>query len=368
MKSILFPGKFLLGYGLLETIGTYSKPLGKKFLVLASKSVMEISKAKVGKSFDSTEMTADYVLFGGECSYNEINRLTAIGNGNGNDCVIAIGGGKLLDAGKAVAHKMGVPVMVVPTIASTDAPSSALSVIYTDDGVFEEYFWLPANPNVVIADTEILGKAPVRYLVSGMGDAFATYFEARAVRTTDSNTCAVSALGKQTLTAFALAELALETLYADGLKAKLSVEVGAITPAVENIIEANILLSGIGFESGGLSAAHSVHNGLTVLAETHVAHHGEKVAFGVLAQLALENAPMGEIVEVMDFYSLVGLPVTLKEIGLDNPTNEDLWKVANATAMEGETIHTQPGEITADKIFAAIKAADAYGTAYIAGK
>ena len=368
MKSILFPGKFLLGKNMLDSFSIYSKPLGKKFLVIASKSVIGKAEQKISKSFEGTEMIAEYILFGGECSHNEINRLVAIGKEKECDCVVGIGGGKLLDTSKAVALALKAPVMIVATIASTDAPCSALSVIYTDDGVFEEYFWLPANPDVVMVDTEIICQAPARFLAAGMGDAFATYYEARAVRNSDSNTCAVAAIGKQTISAYALAELCNKTLLADGVKAKLSVEAGVITTAVENIIEANILLSGIGFESGGLAASHSVHNGLTVLHQTHSSYHGEKVAFGVLTQLVLENAPMDEITKVMDFFTAVGLPVTLKEIGLGSVTDEELRQVADATTAKGETIYCEPFEITSDKVLAAIKAADAIGRAYLAAK
>jgi len=252
----------------------------------------------------------------------------------------------------------------VPTIASTDAPTSALSVVYTDDGVFEEYFWLPANPDVVMVDTEIISKAPSRYLVAGMGDAFATYYEARAVKASNANTCAVAALGKQTITAFALAELCYKTLMEDGFKARVAADSNAITPALENIIEANILLSGIGFESGGLAASHSIHNGLTVLPQTHDAQHGEKVAFGVLTQAVLENALMDEVLAIMQFYKTVGLPITLEEIGLENVTDEDLRKVADAATVPGETIHNEPFEVTSDMVLDAMKTADAIGKAY----
>ena len=365
MKSIIFPGKFLLGKGVLDSFGEYSKSLGKNLQVIASKSVMAMAQQRISKSFEGTDMAAEFVLFGGECSHNEIKRLAAAGTEKGCDCVVGVGGGKLLDAAKAAALAMKVPVVIVPTIASTDAPTSALSVVYTDDGVFEEYYWLPANPDIVMIDTEIICRAPTRYLVAGMGDALATYFEARAVRASNSNTCAVACLGKQTITAFALAKLCYDTLLADGLKAKLAVEAGVITTAVENIVEANILLSGVGFESGGVSASHSIHNGLTVLPQSHDAYHGEKVAFGVMTQLMLENAPMEEITTVMDFCISVGLPITLRELGLDSITDDELRKVADAATVPGETIHFMPFEVTSDMVLAAMKAADALGNAYI---
>lgn len=365
MKSIFFPGKFILGKGTLDSFDEYAKSLGKKFLVISSKSVMGKAQDKISKSFEGTEMVAEYIHFGGECSFNEVNRLSAIGKKKNSDCVVGIGGGKLLDAAKAVAHELKLPVIIIPTIASTDAPTSALSVMYTDDGVFESYHWLPANPDVVLIDTEIICSAPARYLVAGMGDAFATYYEARAVRDSGSKTCAVAALGNQTLSAFALAELCLKTLLDDGVKALMAATVGAITPALENVIEANILLSGIGFESGGLAASHSVHNGLTVLPETHDAYHGEKVAFGVLTQLVLENASLDEISSVMSFFTAIGLPVTLEEIGLGDVSEADLRKVADAATVEGETIHNEPFEVTSDMVLSAMLTADAMGSGFL---
>jgi len=354
-----------MGKGMLESFYDHTKTFGRKFLVIASKSNMESAKKKITQSFEGNGAVAEYTMFGGECSHNEIKRLVEVAQGKACDCIVGIGGGKLLDAAKAVAIKLEVPMVVIPTIASTDAPTSALSVIYSDDGVFEEYLWLPKNPDAVIVDTEIIAAAPVRYLVAGMGDALATYFEARAVSNSNSNNCAVTALGKQTTTALALAELCYNTLLEDGLKAKLSAQSGAVTPALENIIEANILLSGLGFESGGLAASHSVHNGLTALHQTHEFQHGEKVAFGVMTQLVLENAPLEELEEVMEFNVTVGLPVTLAEIGLKDVTDDELLKVAQATTAPGETIHQMPFEVTAESVMGAIKTANALGELFL---
>ncbi|KAI3490501.1 hypothetical protein L1887_45334 [Cichorium endivia] len=152
---------------------------------------------------------------------------------------------------------MDVPVAIAPTIASTDAPCSALSVIYTDSGEFDRYLMLPHNPNMVIVDTKVVAGAPARLLAAGIGDALATWFEARACSRSGATTMAG---GKCTQAALALAELCYNTLVEEGEKAMLAAEQHVVTPALERIIEANTYLSGVGFESGGLAAAHAIHN------------------------------------------------------------------------------------------------------------
>jgi glycerol dehydrogenase len=155
-----------------------------------------------------------------------------------------------------------------------------------------------------------------------------------------------------------------KTLLADGAKAKAACDCNVVTPALENIIETNILLSGLGFESGGLAAAHAVHDGLTVLAGTHHNTHGEKVAFGTLVQLVLENAPMEEINEVLGFCKSVGLPMCLADIGVTEITAEELQAVAEKTCIPEESVHSMPFDVTPDMVVAAIVAADKIGAAF----
>ena len=296
-KILCSPSKYVQGAGEMKKLGEYAQKYGKKALVLITESGYKRIGDVVNTGFEGYEITPVYEYFNRECSKNEINRLVDIMNEKGCDVVIGIGGGKILDTAKAVAYYKEAPVLICPTIASTDAPCSALSVIYTDDGVFEEYLFLPANPNMVLMDTEIIAKSPVRLTVSGMGDALATYFEARACQASGATTCAG---GQVTQAAIALAKLCFDTLMAEGVKAKLALEAGACTPAVEKVIEANTLLSGIGFESGGLAGAHAIHNGFTVLDECHHMYHGEKVAFGTITQLVLENIPAEEVSSLAD--------------------------------------------------------------------
>jgi len=355
---MISPSRYVQGEGALNELGKHSALLGKKALATGGERGVASCKGIVEKSLAEAGVEVVFEKFNGECSKQEISRLQKIGEENCVDLLIGIGGGKALDTAKSVAYYMKKPVVVIPTIAATDAPCSALSVIYSEEGVFEEYLVLPTNPNLVLVDTGIIAKAPVRLLVSGMGDALATWFEADACARSYANNLPG---GNSTAAALALAKLCFEILLEYGAQAKFAVENGVCTPAVEKVVEANTLLSGLGFESSGLAAAHAVHNGLTVLDSTHHFYHGEKVAFGTIVQLVMEERSSEEIQQVIDFCLRVGLPVTLKQIGVKEIKEEEIRKVAEATVVPGETIHNEPFPVNAAKIYAAIIAADALG-------
>ncbi len=365
-RILIAPSRYVQGEGAISEIGVNAARLGTKALFTAGKRAMSVCGQAIESSLAEKGVSCRKELFNGECSTNEINRLVEIAQKEGCDVVIASGGGKVIDTGKAVAHYMKIPVVVIPTIAATDAPCSALSVVYTDDGVFERYLVLPKNPDCVLVDTGIVAKAPAEYLVSGMGDALATYWEAD----TCFKSCKPNVLTggcPPFRSAHSLARLCYETLLEYGVQAKLAVEKNMVTPAVEAIVEANTLLSGLGFESGGLAGAHSVHNGFTVLEASHHKLHGQKVAFGTLTQLIMEGRSSDEIEEVLDFCISVGLPVCLDDLGIHNPTPEEIRKVAEATTAPGETIHATWFEVTASKVEAAIWTADALAKDYRKG-
>ena len=357
------PSKYVQGPDALSDLGGFVARLGSKALVLITASGKRRVGDKIEAGFASVDAVCVFEEFGGECSKNEVARLRDVVAEKGCDVIVGVGGGKTLDTAKAVAFYESLPVAICPTIASSDAPCSALSVLYTDDGAFDEYLFLPSNPNLVLMDTTVIAATPVRLTVSGMGDALATYFEARACVNSDADTCAG---GKSTLAAYALAKLCYETLLEDGLKAKIALDAGANTSAVDHIVEANTLLSGIGFESCGLAGAHAIHNGLTLLPETHELYHGEKVAFGTLTQLVLEDVPTDELEEVLDFCCELGLPVTFAQVGIEDPTPEKLMTVAQGACAEGDTMGNMPFEVTPQMVVDALKGADALGRAALA--
>ena len=362
LKVIQSPSKYIQGANALQSIGEFAKLLANKYFIIADDFVMKLTADTVGSSMQASELEHHFSRFNGECSRHEIERLTVELKKHGCNGVVGIGGGKTLDTAKAIAHDQHIPVVVVPTIASTDAPTSALSVIYTEQGKFAEYMIYPKNPDIVLMDSTIIAKAPVRLLVAGMGDALSTYFEAQACF--DAKAISMAG-GASTLAAVTLARLCYETLLAEGYKAKLAVEAGVVTEAVERIIEANTYLSGIGFESSGLAAAHAIHNGFTVLDECHHLYHGEKVAFGTLTQLVLQNSSMEEIETVLSFCQQLGLPITLAEMGVSQDIERKIHAVAKASCPEGETIHNMPFKVTPDSVYAAIIVADRLGQAFL---
>ncbi len=357
-RIFISPSKYVQGPGELTRLGEYAKAYGDHALVVISEGGLRRSGDVITASLEAAGVAHTYDNFNGECSQAEIDRLVEVLRSSGADVVVGVGGGKIFDTAKAVAAAVDVPVVIVPTIAATDAPCSALSVIYTDDGQFKEYQFFKQNPNLVLMDTDVISKSPVRLTVSGMGDALATYFEARACKRSDATTCAG---GHVTEAAMALARLCYETLIADGLKAKLALEAGACTESVEKVIEANTLLSGLGFESAGLAGAHAIHNGMTAMPETHAFYHGEKVAFGTLTQLVLENAE--ELYEVLDFCVEVGLPVTFAQLGVEDASWERVLEVAKLACAPTDTLGNMPFEVTPEKVASAMLAADAYGRA-----
>ncbi|GFS25051.1 glycerol dehydrogenase [Elysia marginata] len=357
-RVIIAPAKYVQGEGVLSSLGEEVKRLGQRPMAIASPSVMAKVEALMTEGMCEFPQGIQFERFNRECSWTEIERLQSICQGMGGDVLIGIGGGKAIDTAKAVAYYCHIPVVIVPTIASTDAPTSAVSVIYTDDGVFSEYLFLPRNPDLVMVDTRIIAQAPERLLVAGMGDALATFFEARACYRSGRTT---NAGGRTSQSAYALAELCYRTLLSDGLKARLAVANHIVSPALENVVEANTFLSGVGFESGGLAAAHAIHNGLTGLPACHGRYHGEKVAFGTLSQLLLENASLDEIREVLAFCQSVGLPVTLGELGVEDGSAEALMPVAETACAEEETIHNMSFPVSVDAVLSAMLTADRLG-------
>ncbi|MCM2138581.1 glycerol dehydrogenase [Vagococcus fluvialis] len=370
-KAFISPAKYVQGEDEILNLGYYVKTFGKSALLIAHQDDINRVQKQLDETVEKFGIKIVASHFNGECSRQEVARLQEVAKEKHTDCVIGLGGGKAIDTSKCVAE--GENLIIVPTIAATDAPTSHSAVLYTEDGEFDDYAYFKQSPSVVLVDTKIIANAPTRFLVAGMGDALSTLFEARATARSFSNVNAglpngyitkETAPAKNTIAAYTLAKVCYETLLENGFNAKIACDNNIVTPALENIVETNILLSGLGFESSGLAAVHAIHDGLTALEGTHHYFHGEKVAFSVICQLVLENAPIEELYEVLDFSLSIGLPVCLEDIGVESITFEEALEVAKKACIPEESIHSMPFPIVEEEVAQAIIAADQIGKKY----
>jgi len=354
------PGRYVQGPGATHELGRELQRLGLsgRLLIVACGTALRELKPIWDQVLPAVGIEAVLEPFGGECSRLEIDRLIARGRDLNCGAVLGAGGGKTSDTARAVADALNLPVVITPTLASTDSPCSALSVIYSEGGSVEGFRFYNRHPLLVLVDTSVVARAPKRQLVGGLGDALATWFEARTVRESGKQNVVG---GHPTTTGTALAKLCCEILLADGPAACSAVEVGATTPALERVVEANNLLSGLGFESGGLAVAHAVHNGITEIPGSHRCIHGEKVGFGLLTQLVLEGRPQSEIDEIYRFQKTVGLPITLAEVGVNADSDDQLLAIAERSVVPGESSHNEPFAVSAEAVVSALKAADQWG-------
>lgn len=360
-KIFVSPSRYIQGKDELRNLAEYIKPFGTRAFVLISARGIQRSVHVLEDGFIEHKSTLTFSEFGGEISQQEIERQQREFKKGTYDVVVGIGGGKILDTAKALAHYQSAPVVVCPTNAASDAACSAHSIIYTPSGTFDSFLHFPKNPDIVLVDTGVIAKSPLRLTVAGMGDALATYFEAQSVIAKDADNYVG---GKATLAGLAIARLSYEVLLSHSASALEALRAGVVTQAVEKIIEANTLLSGLGFENCGVAAAHALHNGLTILKETQGCYHGEKVAFGVLTLLIIEDYPREVLDEVYGFCLSVGLPVTLGDLGIHDASRKNLMQVAELSCSEGQPMKKSPVAVSPDSVIDAMLAADAMGKCY----
>ncbi|TKD70894.1 iron-containing alcohol dehydrogenase family protein [Pseudalkalibacillus hwajinpoensis] len=278
-----------------------------------------------------------YSTYSGECSGTEIVRQAELATIHGADLILGVGGGKVLDVAKAVGNEINKDVGLVPTLASTCAATTPLSVKYTEEGEFVTYTIFPRSTYLVLVEPEILLHSPVAYLRAGIGDTLAKWYEARAL---------IEGLPSKPVPvqlAYEVAKSCRDVLVKDGEKAVHDQQNVQLSDAFIRVIETNLLsggmVGGLGDRYGRIAGAHSIHNGLTHVQEAHTFLHGEKVAYGILVQLVLEGE-WEEVRGLFDFYKEIGLPLSLESIGVEATNVERVSQViADYATREGESIH-----------------------------
>lgn len=328
LKIFGAPSRYIQGAGALETLGGYAALFGRHAALVIDGYVHGVLGPKIEALCAAHHVTLTPLRVEGDLTPEVIAALRTQAAAAGIDMVIAVGGGKSLDAGKAVAKSAHCHLITVPTVASNDAPTSKNYVLYDAHHNLLAVEHMLFNPTLVLVDTAVIATAPAHFFRAGLGDAISKKFEAeQCARNGGTNMYD----GAPLLSAQLIADGCLRTLLADGADALAIAGSGAPTPAFERVVEAMILMSGLGFESGGLSIAHALTRGLPKIAGVATALHGLQVAVGLLVQLDLEARQDGMLATLTQWYEQVGLPTTLRALGAVAPTDVELALAADLT-------------------------------------
>ena len=294
------------------------------------------------------------VTFSGHCSENVVSRYAQIGHDA--DLIIGIGGGSALDTAKAVAHRLGKPFVAIPTIAATCAAWTPLSVWYDEHGKALRYELFPVASRLVLVEPRILLAAPADFLRAGIGDTLAKWYEARVLCDAEASLPLTAQIG------LSVARQIHDVLIAEGEAALAAVADGKLSRSFLRVVDAVIagggLVGGLGERYTRLAAAHSVHNGLTVLPQTAEFLHGAKVAYGILVQLALEERG-NELSHLNAALKALSLPRRLADLNVDIAQGSRIDTFIAHTLRDGESIHFLPEKVDAARLRQALEKVEA---------
>lgn len=346
------PAQVLRGVPALAQSGDAIASLGHRPLIVGGNYTLGTLSQQLEPILKQPPLNCATASYSPDCSEVSLASLQEAVTRHQADLIIGVGGGKALDTAKLLAHQCQLPVVTIPTSAATCAAWTALSNIYSNEGAFLYDVSLNRCPDLLILDYSLIETAPQRTLVAGIGDALAKWYEASVSSAHSDQTLIIAAVQQ----ARVLRDILFQKS-ADALK----------TPGSEvwrEVVDATVLLAGVIGGLGGAQcrtvAAHAVHNGLTHLRGSHSALHGEKVAYGILVQLRLEEMVQGNQLaasarqQLLKFYREIGLPQTLDNLGLGNITLAQLRQGADIACQPNSDIHRLPFDVTPEQLMAAM--------------
>jgi len=343
------PAQLLRGNGILAQLPQYLSRYGSKALVIAGETANQVTTSYLSSLESNLEIIHAHAI--ADCTDQNLAMLRQLVNQESPQAIIGIGGGKILDTAKLIAHQCKLPIATVPTTGATCAAWTALSNVYDADGAFSYDVTLDRCPDMMIVDYDVIATAPKRTLVSGIGDAIAKWYESSVSSGSSQKTMVIAAVQE--------ARILRDILFQKSAEAIANPN----SPTWQEVVDATVCLAGAIGGIGGAScrtvAAHAVHNALTHLHQAHGILHGEKVAYGILVQLRLEEFQGNQLAassrhQLLKFYQEIGLPTSLADLGLSQVTIAELENLAEIACQPNSDIHRLPFSVSPSQVIAAM--------------
>lgn len=330
------PHRYVQGPGLIDQLPSECARLGKQPVFVIDETIDRLYGSTLSRSFSGASLPFRSLTFGGEVTTGEIDRLDGLCSSDRPDVVVAMGGGKAIDAGKGLRAKLDCRLITVPTVASNDSPTSHIFVLYDDAHRLQGVGKMRSNPDTVLVDTNIIAASPARLFSAGIGDAIVKKYEVEHCIGAGGNNVFG---GRSPLTARAIANACHDTLMANAKLAFAALDRGKPDDALEQVVEATVLMSGLAFESGGLSISHAMTRGLTAVQGPAQEFHGHQVAYGLLVQFELDGRSDAFLSDMLAFYDDARLPTGLQDLGIARPAQAELSAIAAPSAAAPHTKH-----------------------------
>ncbi|NMG20858.1 iron-containing alcohol dehydrogenase family protein [Brasilonema bromeliae] len=345
------PARVLRGSHVLTQASDVISQLGSRPLIIGGEYTLSVIQQSLEQFLKQPRLHFTQAFYTPDCSEASLKALHKAAKEHKADVIIGVGGGKALDTAKLVAYKLQLPVVTIPTSASTCAAWTALSNVYSDEGAFLYDVALAKCPDLLILDYELVKTAPQRTLVAGIGDAIAKWYEASVSSGHSEQTLIIAAVQQARVLRDILFQKSAAAVKEPG------------SEAWQQVVDATVLLAGVIGGLGGAQcrtvAAHAVHNGLTHISKSG-SIHGEKVAYGILVQLRLEEIIQGNQLaaaarqQLLKFYAEIGLPQKLNDLGLGNISLNELQKAAEIALASDSDIHRLPFKVALEQLMAAM--------------
>ena len=352
LSLTIAPACVLRGQNALAQAGDAIARLGKRSLIVGGSNSLAAAQPYLQPILQQQQLQSAETAYGKDCSEISLETLRAAVQTHQADFIIGVGGGKALDSAKLLAHQCQIPIVTIPTSAATCAAWTALSNIYSEQGAFQYDVTLARCPDLLILDYGLIQTAPQRTLVAGIGDAIAKWYEASVSSGHSEQTMIISAVQQARILRDILFQKSAIALKEPG------------SETWQEVTDAVVLLAGVIGGIGGAQcrtvAAHAVHNGLTHLLASHGTLHGEKVAYGILVQLRLEEMLQNNQLaasarqQLLKFYGEIGLPQTLDNLGLGDITLTELQRATEIACNPNSDIHRLPFKVVPEQLMAAM--------------
>ena len=328
---IRIPGIVIVGYGVLDDIAKILDELeASKVIIFYGHTTREIA----GR-FVEELLSEERIEFGSfiveKASYDVVEKAKRFAAAQSPDAIISIGGGKNIDVGKIVARHLGKHLISVPTSASHDGIASPFATI-KDRGT--KHSTLATPPTAVIADLDIIKRAPRRFLLAGVGDIIANlnavqdWLLAHRLRGEYFGENA-SMLSKMSAELILKNKDAIEVMDDDGVRV-----------LVESLINSGVAMGIAGSSRPASGAEHMFSHALDLVAEKP-ALHGEQCGVGTIMMLYLRGDDRW--VEIRQFLMDIGAPTNYKDLGVKEEEIINALTIAHSIRPERYTILGEKG-------------------------